>query len=710
MANTVHQNWETALTNLNSADASDLTAVHAKKDELFALNSDDVRKIPGRIIHDDHRIVLSAPEIIIGDVNLGGILSPTGKGKIIIRGRDIAVESTGDAGSIGMRAPKITQIAEDPGVDGMEHDVKDTSQIVSQARGIVLQSDDVPANGAFRAPKAAENGGIVMHAEKTVQVVAQKSWTAIQAELDAEIANITTQKGNIETEVNNNMTAFKKLREEFDKISEKREKLVNEEEDTLRVDYRDLDELNILLDEMGMQLSKNLYEHSLKIAELKGLVRKIDSLKAQKDAVKAAAADVNKFKENPTGTSVTIASETVSISSTDGDGNIRTTDGAGVTVASNDVKIQSSSDDTGSLEASGQMSVNMRNVLITTASQKVEAGKPEHIEYKSEGDVVITSKNIKLQTVNSEVDGDKFIDKGLAEDSKIIIRSNSVNLSTVNTTGYESQDDGKPKNCTYTPAGKISLYTKDILVDSIERKIENGAFKTTDIVKGSNITIRNENFHVNATDKDGKSTGSIILNAKNIDVRAADIDPKSGEVKKAAEGGTVQVGGEKSGIYGEKKILLVSKEDFNIIAKKKLSLRGDDTAELKQGKGLLTISGGDTTLSGGKNTLHGDTTINVLQSPSITGDNVTISKALKAPNFTDSIMVDTKNKSGASAKIDDSEDEKNDPNKNLKITGAVVSDDENKKLSTAKAEEAPTDQGMHHKMDRRGRKKKKKNK
>ena len=168
------------------------------------------------------------------------------------------------------------------------------------------------------------------------------------------------------------------------------------------------------------------------------------------------------------------------------------------------------------------------------------------------------------------------------------------------------------------------------------------------------------------------------------------------------------LGAENTSLMAEKKVLIASTEDTRVIAKKTLSLRGNETAELKQDKGLLTISGGDTTLSGGKNTLHGETTINVLQSPSVTADNLTISKALKAPNFTDSVMVDTKNKSGASAKIDDSEEDKNDPNKDQVIPGAAVTDEEQKKAAEENPAEVPVDHAMQQKMS--GKRRKKKNK
>lgn len=706
MADNTYKNWEKALKALNDADATKPDKIKEAKDTLFNLNSDDVRLIPGRFIHDDHRIVLSAPEIIIGNVNMGGILVPGNeKGTIIIRGHNIAVEGSGDAGAVSLRAPLISQTAENPGVDGMEHDVKATSKIVSQARGIILQSDDVPVDGAFRTPKAVDNGGIAVRAESNLQLTAQKSCTTIKDDLQAEIDDVTTKKGLVETEIANNLTAFTDLRKGLDDLAEKRKKILDKDEDALRIDYRDLDEINIRIDEVTLELSKNLYEYNLRIAELKGLLRKIDSLTKQKAAIKD-----DKFKTDSTNTSITIASEKVSISSSDGDGNIRTNDGAGITIASNDLKVQSALDDQGSLEATGQMSVNMRNVLISTASKKVDPENANHIEYKSEGDVVITSKNIKLQSTDSETeDGVKFTDKGLTNKGRITIRSKGIGLSTVNTTDYKCGDDNKI-SATYTPVGKIDVFTKEFNLSSAGSKVEDGKVKLNenDLVEGSKFLIRTETTSISSSDKEGKATGEIKLNAKKVVASTVDVDPKTSKFKQTTEGGMLVLGAENTSLMAEKKVLIASTEDTRVIAKKTLSLRGNETAELKQDKGLLTISGGDTTLSGGKNTLHGETTINVLQSPSVTADNLTISKALKAPNFTDSVMVDTKNKSGASAKIDDSEEDKNDPNKDQVIPGAAITDEEQKKAAEENPAEVPVDHAMQQKMS--GKRRKKKNK
>ena len=72
---------------------------------------------------------------------------------------------------------------------------------------------------------------------------------------------------------------------------------------------------------------------------------------------------------------------------------------------------------------------------------------------------------------------------------------------------------------------------------------------------------------------------------------------------------------------------------------------------------------------------------------------------MKAPNFTDSVMVDTQDKSGASAKIDDSEDKKEDPNKNQVVPGAVVTDEEQQKLDKQNPNEPPVEHEMNQKMD-----------
>ena len=105
MADRIYQDWEERLKSLIDSVEKELAEVRAQKEALFSLNTDRMSRIEGRLIHDDQRLILSAPEIVIGNVNMGGVLNPTGGCTIIIRGNQVAVGGVGTTGSVEMRAP-----------------------------------------------------------------------------------------------------------------------------------------------------------------------------------------------------------------------------------------------------------------------------------------------------------------------------------------------------------------------------------------------------------------------------------------------------------------------------------------------------------------------------------------------------------------------------------------------------------------------------
>ena len=100
----------------------------------------------GKFFRDDERIVISAPEIVIGNVDASGMLYGEG-GSIIIRGQNLGLEGVGEYGNVKTRAAIISQTAIDPGPDGIEEVVRSNSSITSQARHITLESHEAEENG-----------------------------------------------------------------------------------------------------------------------------------------------------------------------------------------------------------------------------------------------------------------------------------------------------------------------------------------------------------------------------------------------------------------------------------------------------------------------------------------------------------------------------------------------------------------------------------
>ena len=158
MADSVFKQWDDKIDSLVNDDFKKgvMTAIRQLKEEVYNMKVDNLNQSMGRV----KRIVLSAPEIIIGDVNLGGILNPEGYSKVTIRGYDVSLQGAGDMGQVDMRAPIISQVAENPGCDGNEHVIGDVSTVFTQACNITVQSDTVKPNGTFPAPDVITKGGI----------------------------------------------------------------------------------------------------------------------------------------------------------------------------------------------------------------------------------------------------------------------------------------------------------------------------------------------------------------------------------------------------------------------------------------------------------------------------------------------------------------------------------------------------------------------
>jgi len=197
----------------------------------------------------------------------------------------------------------------------------------------------------------------------------------------------------------------------------------------------------------------------------------------------------------------------------------------------------------------------------------------------------------------------------------------------------------------------VTVFSNNVLLAGIDQKYENGKMEEAGLSKDSKVIIRSELVAISATDQEGKAVGKASINAKDVVLKATDVDPKNKTPKSPAQGGAVTINAEQAKVYSKVKTFLESESDIQIKSTKNTLLEAGETAEIKQGDGLLRIKGGKTEISGLKNTLYGETTVNVLKSPSITVDNVTVSKALKGPSISDGVMVDTKNTSTTTAAI-----------------------------------------------------------
>ena len=164
-------NWQAALDEFQKNIEKDLNEIRQQKEEVQQLKAEIIDKLDNsRYLRDDNRLILSAPEIIIGNVDKSGLLK-SGASRVIIRGSNINLDGVGtdesSIGSIVSRAASIRQIAVDPGKDGIEQVVKETSEIVSQARSVVLRGE-CTAEDYFPNAHSATTTGITLSTDGSI--------------------------------------------------------------------------------------------------------------------------------------------------------------------------------------------------------------------------------------------------------------------------------------------------------------------------------------------------------------------------------------------------------------------------------------------------------------------------------------------------------------------------------------------------------------
>ena len=644
----VYKNWDDKLGELTSGDFKEgvLKAIRQLKEEVYNLKVDNFNHSMGTIIRDDKRIVLSAPEIIIGDVNLGGVLNPSTQSKVIIKGSDVSMHGAGNLGKIDMRAPIIEQIAENPGIDGNEHIIGDVSNITSQAANITLQSDRVHKDEAFPTVNSITEGGIRINSDSLVDIKATKSLNRLKARIEEQIQTLKGSKQQIDEKVKHAQEEFKTQRKEIDELLERKSKFGRGDDD-IRTDYLDMDSLNDEIEDLSQALSESIYKYSNLLSMQGETQRLLKYFQAKKEEIAKTSSD--QFKNNPTFSSVNIVSETVNMSALDGDGNIRTNPEAGINLLTNTMNVMGSHDEKGALLEGNRLKVNMKTVDITTAGTTDTKADDKDVltsaQYIAQGDVTIRSKSITLETVDYEIAEKKYKEKGLTADSKILLRSKTIEASTVNSKDVDVDEKGKLTKATYTSEGDVIINSKTVSVKAIDTQLDGGKTQETALTKGGSFAVRIEKSQFSATDTEGKATGSMSINAKAIDVKSMDVEKENRTDSKLAQGGTIKTVAEKMYLGAFSKNLKSKKIQAQ---SEEIGIFADKTFEAQQGeaKAVLQLTDSNASVSGSKTQLYGETTINAktevkgeFKAPKATIDNIEAKSSFKSPSISDGMAI-----------------------------------------------------------------------
>lgn len=524
--------WKSALEKFQQNVKKDIEEIRSQKDEIQRIKQDILDNLEkGRYIRDDNRIIISAPEIIIGNVDKSGILWGGGS-KVVIRATNIDLEGVGTGtsgiGSIVSRAPSIRQIAVDPGKDGIEQVVKPISEIVSQAQNIVLRGEN--ADDYFPQSSLSNSGsGIHLSTNGQISIDATLPCDTLSESLEQEEKALNTQINDLNQTASQAKSTVASLVSHMNELIEK--DTLNSSEIETRTNFLDIDELHYEFQQTTSTLYNALTHYFNSLSLLAENNRQLAAVKEQKEVAKQLKSS---FKEQTTDTFISLRSENISLTSTDGDGNLRTNDGAGIGLAGKEIRFTSYGND-GALIKDSNIYMGSQDVEINTANPKIA---DKNTDLPAEGSVRVVSKAIQVEAVDYETKDDKTEEKSLTQEGSFTLRAEKINL--------------------------------------------------------------------NATDTEGKATGTIAANAKTVEVKAMDVDKEKRTDKELAAGSSLLLLAEK--VYAGARDKKTRSKSVQV-ASDKVGLFGDTTVELQQdGKAILQLSGGDAALSGSKTTLYGEMT------------------------------------------------------------------------------------------------------
>lgn len=631
---TVFSDWKKALQNLQDSVAKDLEEIRRQKAEVQQIKTDIFNRLAeGKYFRDDKRIVISAPEIIIGDVDKSGTIWGDG-GAVVVRGRSVNLEGMGKGGKVDTRATQISQIAVDPGPDGVEEVVYPHSQIVSQARNIVLQSND--SNDYFSQPPASGGAGVRIHADDSIEISATQSVEKRGNIISDKLSALKSAKSELNTEASNKMKQVNSIISDVEDILKSSNDMTDEEMD-MRSNLIDLAELQDQYEGMIPALYNAVTNCIDTLSRLAETNRRITALEAEKKETDSAKSE---FKDKTTGACLTVRAEQMLFSSVDGDGNIRTNDESSIHLQARHISGDTRNAD-GTLIEDSSISFNTESLSVSTANTKMEDETNGSIT--SGGSVYIETKDFSISAVDYDIKDGEVEEKDQAAESSVSIRAEKIDLTSHdkdgNTIGQFSVNAADTKFCS-TDKDKNTTGTFGVQAEKM-------ALSSTDKDKNATgqFTLVTELASVAAIDKEGKAKGQISLDAKDVYVKATDVDAEKLTDKNMAAGSSLTLLAEKMYIGrsdkdNQAKELLVSAD--------KTGVYGKTAAEMQQGeaKAVVQLDGGNVAVSGSKAQFYGDNTINGktdfkgdVTAPKLTADNVEAKTSLKSKNISDGIAV-----------------------------------------------------------------------
>ena len=534
------EHWQSKLEDFQGNLEKELADIRQCKQEIQGMKNELMEELGeisqlsrGKYIRDNQRIILSAPEIVIGNVDKNGVMLNM-HSKIVVRGNDVALEGVGmnlgSGGKVTTRAAQIRQIAEDPGKDGLEHAVLPVSEVVTQAKAITLRTESV--DGTFVTPAVATMQGIELNSESGIALHATCSVEKKKSGVKNAAKSLKEYAKALKDQVKEQKKVVDGYIKEMQRLSDSED--LTDSIITTRTSYLDIDELMDEFHHLSGRLysAMNDYYQTLSLlAETNRQVSCLESIEKTVDKKKAS------FKNKPTGAFISLKSERIDAVSVDGDGNYRENPEAGISFTAKHVDIGTFKADE-SLQDESTINLASRKVEISTIDPKVERNDKGEItkgDYPAVGDVIIKSKNIQMETVDYEWKDKKQQEKMLTKDGTIAIRAEKVDVSVTDTEGKAT--------------GQVEVNAKVVEVKSMDVDKEKRTDKS--LAAGSTMLLLSEKMYVGAKDSKTRSQQMQVASDKTGIFADTTLELQQAKAVVQLSGGNAAVGGGNLDLYGK---------------------------------------------------------------------------------------------------------------------------------------------------------------
>lgn len=534
------EHWQSKLDDFQGNLEKELADIRQCKQEIQGMKNELMEELGeisqlsrGKYIRDNQRIILSAPEIVIGNVDKNGVMLNM-HSKIVVRGNDVALEGVGmnlgSGGKVTTRAAQIRQIAEDPGKDGLEHAVLPVSEVVTQAKAITLRTESV--DGTFVTPAVATMQGIELNSESGIALHATCSVEKKKSGVKNAAKSLKEYAKALKDQVKEQKKVVDGYIKEMQRLSDSED--LTDSIITTRTSYLDIDELMDEFHHLSGRLysAMNDYYQTLSLlAETNRQVSCLESIEKTVDKKKAS------FKNKPTGAFISLKSERIDAVSVDGDGNYRENPEAGISFTAKHVDIGTFKADE-SLQDESTINLASRKVEISTIDPKVERNDKGEItkgDYPAVGDVIIKSKNIQMETVDYEWKDKKQQEKMLTKDGTIAIRAEKVDVSVTDTEGKAT--------------GQVEVNAKAVEVKSMDVDKEKRTDKS--LAAGSTMLLLSEKMYVGAKDSKTRSQQMQVASDKTGIFADTTLELQQAKAVVQLSGGNAAVGGGNLDLYGK---------------------------------------------------------------------------------------------------------------------------------------------------------------